>query len=213
MKYQIRNLLDFIAKPESGGDYNIVWGRIKAKDYPPKPLVNMTIGEVLAWQDNIDSRYRSEAAGKYQILEDTLRGLYKPAGMNLTDLFDEAGQDKLAVALLNRRGLQEYLKDKITAEKFADNLSKEWASLPAIFRDRKGRPATGQSYYAGDGLNKAHVSIKELMSVVEQVKVNLPVPIKPTNIVKPEEVNVDHALIRHKIEAFCEAMKRLLKGV
>tara|TARA_R110000744_G_scaffold376347_1_gene490539 strand:+ start:80 stop:706 length:627 start_codon:yes stop_codon:yes gene_type:complete len=208
MKYQIRNLLDFIAKPESGGDYNIVWGRIKAKDYPPKPLVNMTIGEVLAWQDSIDSRYRSEASGKYQILEDTLRGLYKEAGMKPSDLFDEAGQDKLAVALLNRRGLQEYLKDKITSEKFADNLSKEWASLPCIFRDRKGRPATGQSYYAGDGLNKAHVSIKELMSIVEQVKVNLPAVVEPTPIeptITPE--------VKYKIESFCEAMRRLLRGI
>jgi muramidase (phage lysozyme) len=186
MYNNLKGLLDFIAKPESGGDYNIVWGSIKAKDKPPKPLVNMTIGEVLAWQDKIDPYYMSEASGKYQILEDTLRGLYKEAGMTTSDLFDEDGQDKLAVALLNRRGLQAYLKDVISAEKFADNLSKEWASLPCIFKDRKGRPATGQSYYAGDGLNKSHVSIKELLNAVKSIK-SVPASIPkqmPTNFIQ-----------------------------
>ena len=68
-------LLDFIANAEHGGhpDYNAVWGGIKAKDRPPKKLVEMTIGEVLDWQDMIDPHYKSEAAGRYQIMEDTLR--------------------------------------------------------------------------------------------------------------------------------------------
>ncbi|MDD9727242.1 hypothetical protein PVV74_17415 [Roseovarius sp. SK2] len=175
----IKRLLDFIAKPESGGDYNIVYGGIARKDRPSKPLTSMTIGEVLDWQDSIDPFYPSEAAGKYQIMEDTLRGLYREAGLTRNDKFDESGQDYLATQLLRRRGLTDYMSGRITPLKFAQNLSKEWASLPCTIKDRKGRPARGQSYYAGDGLNKSHVTIEALMQAVEDVKDGGPAPAAP----------------------------------
>lgn len=161
--YQAKPLLDFIARPESGGDYNIVWGGIRPKHRPPKLLTTMTIGEVLNWQDSIDSLYMSEAAGRYQIMEDTLRGLYKSAGMSLNDLFDEAGQDKLAFALLKRRGWGDYVDGKIPASKFANNLAREWASLPVV-----SGPKFGRSYYAGDGLNKSHVKVDDFMHAVRE---------------------------------------------
>lgn len=161
----VADLLDFIAKPESGGDYNVVWGGIRKADRPARPLVRMTIGEVLAWQDSIDARYQSEAAGRYQIMEDTLRGLYAEAGLGLADLFDAGNQDRLAVALLKRRGLREYLTGQIGAEAFANNLAKEWASLPVVSGPKKGR-----SYYAGDGLNKSHVSVDAFLAAVRSAR-------------------------------------------
>ncbi len=106
---QCRPLLDFIKQPESRGDYDIVWLGIRKEHRPAamvrKRLTQMTIAEVLAWQDSIDRLYNSEAAGAYQILEDTLRDIYRRAGCSASDLFDEATQDKLAMALLERRGL------------------------------------------------------------------------------------------------------------
>lgn len=179
MIYNVKPLLDFIAKPESGGDYNIVYGGIRPHHWPPKALTRMTIGEVLAWQDSIDRLYPSEAAGRYQIMEDTLRGLYRQAGFSLDDTFNEATQDELAYALLVRRGLHDYIEGKISAEKFAQNLSMEWASLPAIYKDRMGRPAKGQSYYAGDGLNRSHVTINAFLAAVRGAAVTsstLPTP-------------------------------------
>lgn len=161
----IATLRDFIAKHESGGDYNIVWGGIRKADYPPKPLIRMTIREVLAWQDRIDPKYRSEAAGKYQIMEDTLRPLWKEAGLTLDSLFDQKGQDALADALLRRRGLVKYLEGKISAETFANNLAHEWASLPMVTGPKKGR-----SVYAGDGLNAALVSVGPFMAEVVSLK-------------------------------------------
>lgn len=158
-------LLAFIAGLESGGDFNIVWGGIKKADRPKKPLTAMTIAEVLAWQDSIDKNYRSEAAGAYQILEDTLRGLWKDAGLSLASKFDEAGQKALAQALLRRRGLVSYLEGKITAETFANNLAHEWASLPLV----SGKNA-GRSVYAGDGLNKSLTKASEFLAVVKAVK-------------------------------------------
>lgn len=177
----VNTLLDFIADHESNGDYNIVWGGIKSADRPRKPLTSMTIGEVLAWQDSIDARYQSEAAGKYQIMEDTLRGLYAEAGMKLTDLFDVSGQDRLGRQLLVRRGLNQYLAGTISTETFANNLAKEWASLPVVTGAKKGR-----SYYAGDGLNAAGVSVEPFLAAVREVKdapapIAAPAPTPPKN--------------------------------
>ncbi|MEM8773844.1 MAG: hypothetical protein AAGF53_02360 [Pseudomonadota bacterium] len=167
---QVKPLLDFIAKPESGGDYNIVYGGIKNKHRPPKLLTKMTIGEVLDWQDSIDRLYPSEAAGRYQIMEDTLRGLYHDAGLTLMHRFSEKNQDLLALQLLKRRGLSHFLAGLTAPIKFAQSLSKEWASLPATIKDKRGRKAKGQSYYAGDGLNRSHVTIPEFMAAIDTVK-------------------------------------------
>ena len=166
----VKPLLDFIAGPESGGDYGVVWGRIKPADRPKRPLVSMTIAEVLAWQESIDARYQSEAAGRYQIMEDTLRPLPAAAGLKMYDLFNEANQDALATVLLRRRGLDKFLAGQISAEEFANNLAREWASLPVVTG-----PKAGRSFYAGDGLNKSHVSVDEFLAAVRAVK-DVPAP-------------------------------------
>ena len=46
----------------------------------------------------------------------------------------------------------------------------EWASLPCTISDKRGRAAAGQSYYAGDGLNKSHVTTAALMAAVHSVR-------------------------------------------
>lgn len=161
----VKPLLDFIARFESRGDYNAVWGGIKPKDRPARPLVTMTIGQVLEWQDSIDTRYPSEAAGRYQIMEDTLRPMVYEAGLSDEQLFNEPNQDRLAYVLLQRRGLDKYIAGKISDETFANDLAHEWASLPLVSGKGKGRSA-----YAGDGLNKSHVSVDEFLDAVRAVK-------------------------------------------
>jgi muramidase (phage lysozyme) len=173
----MRQLLDFIAEHESEGAarrlqmsaYDIIWGGIKGAHRPPKPLTQMTIREVLAWQDRIDPMYRSEAAGRYQILEDTLRDLYAEAGMTLDSKFDKAGQDRLAMALLKRRGLDRFLHGYLSVNKFCNELAKEWASLPVVDGPKKGR-----SYYAGDGLNAAGVDVEPFVAVVQSMRPKVP---------------------------------------
>lgn len=165
MLLKAKPLLDFIGKYESGGDYNIVWGGIKQKDRPIAPLTSMTIRQVLAWQDSIDPYYMSEAAGKYQIMEDTLREIYAPAGMILENLFNDNTQDRLALYLLKRRGLRKYLSGEISAEQFANNVAKEWASMPVVSGSKRGR-----SFYDGDGLNSTHVSVDSYLSVINALR-------------------------------------------
>jgi len=163
---QVRPLLDFIAKYESRGNYDAIWGGIRNRDRPPKALTQMTVQEVLNWQDSIDHHYMSEASGRYQILEDTLRGLYREAGVRRTDIFDEVTQDRLALQLLKRRGLVDYLEGRMRVSTFANSLAKEWASLPVVTGPNKGR-----SYYAGDGLNKAHADVDPFLLAVRQLLV------------------------------------------
>ena len=162
-------ILMIVKRHESRGDYDAIWGGISRADYPSKPITQMTIGEVLAWQDSIDRKYNSEAVGAYQILEDTLRGLYGAAGLSQGDLFNRANQDRLGVALLERRGLSAYRSGQLSEIGFAQNLAKEWASFPAQTTDKRGRPATGQSYYAGDGLNKSLTSKAAVLTAVRSL--------------------------------------------
>lgn len=178
----VEPLLAFIRYHEAKGDFDAIWAKIKKADRPRKPLTAMTIGEVLAWQDSIDAKYQSEAAGAYQFLEDTLRSIYSPAGLTLSTLFDRAAQDRLAFHLLQGRGLHNYLAGRMTAEAFCNALAREWASLPVVtdvLRKNKNGTETlirkGQSYYAGDGLNKSLTEADTFLALVKGLRAPIPV--------------------------------------
>lgn len=169
---QIRPLVDLIIKAESRANYDAFWGGIQQADYPPKQLTQLTVGDVLDWQDSIDRKYRSEAAGAWQILEDTLRGVYRAAGVPLSAKFDEATQDRLGLELMRRRGLDDFLAGRLSLQRFATSLAKEWASLPVLhpMRGASRQLQRGQSYYAGDGLNKAIVKPQDLEQVLLEIQ-------------------------------------------
>ena len=163
-------LLAYIGSHESKGDYNAIVWLVDKRRHPPKKLTRMTIGEVLDWQDSIDRFQLSEAVGKYQIMEDTLRGLYRNAGLKATDLFNETNQDYLATQLLRRRGLTDYLMARISAEKFANALAHEWASLPLV-----SGPDKGNSVYAGDRAgNKAGGRVEAFLAAVRAIRESAP---------------------------------------
>lgn len=161
---RVEPLLELIRKVEARDDYDIVWLGIKPKDRPPRPLTQMKIKEVLAWQDSIDPYYRSEAAGAYQILEDTLRDFYRSAGLTGEDLFNKQNQDRIALALLRRRGLVGFLSGQLDKNAFGNNLAKEWASFPVFTGAHRGK-----SYYSKDGLNKALVTVEAVDKALNQV--------------------------------------------
>lgn len=169
--------------------YQVVYGGIAAKDRPAKALTSMTVAEVLAWQDSIDARYRSEAAGAPQVMEDTLRDLVNAGQIDPDAVFNETSQDYVAVLLMKRRGLNKFIAGKISAEDFADNLAREWASFPVV-RDQQGAKRyviRGQSYYAGDGLNKAHADPDEFLNVVRRIRV-ISAELQEDTTTAPEQV-------------------------
>lgn len=164
-------LLAFIRQHESRNNYDCIWSGIKKSDYPSKPLTQMTVREVLDWQHRIDHQYRSEAAGAYQIMEDTLRELMDSAAahelrLSVTDPFDAMEQDKLATLLLRKRGLTLYAAGwNLSAERFCFNLAKEWASLPLVSGPRKGH-----GYYDGDGMNQSNADPDEFLKIVRDLR-------------------------------------------
>lgn len=162
-KIHTADLLNTIAKVESQHNYNAYFGN---SGNASVIFTEMTVNEVLAWQKQfVEQGSPSSAVGRYQFIDSTLQGLVRQLKIDGNTKFDEALQDRLAVALLERRGIREYVDNKISREEFAHRLSKEWAALPK---------ATGenpeQSYYAGDGLNKAQVSVDEVLTSIATVR-------------------------------------------
>ena len=156
------DLHDIIAKGESGGNYNIAYGGIEAN------FTDMTIGQVLDWQrDYVADGSASSAVGKFQFIRPTLEGLVDEVeGIDKDTVFSPDVQDRLADQLLARRGYDDFLEGKISETEFMENLSKEWASLP--------KDMSGQSYYAGDGLNAAHIAPDEMVRTLRYIKENGP---------------------------------------
>ena len=115
----------------------------------------------------------SSAIGAYQLLSKTLDSLKSSLELGGQEIFDEAMQDDLAIALAARRGLWDYARGgSITASDFALNLSKEWASLPVprATRGASRQLRAGSSYYAGDGLNRSFHKVEDVMSAVRAIR-------------------------------------------
>lgn len=151
-------LLDFIAGYESGGDYNILYGHHERG--LPHPITSMTLNQLLTAQIGWGREWGSSAAGRYQMMQPTLAGLQKTLGLGGSEAFAPDLQDRLGYQLLKQRGYAGFMARQISLIQFAKNVAEEWASMPVLAATQGAhRPIVeGQSYYAGDGLNKALVS-------------------------------------------------------
>ncbi len=99
----------------------------------------MTVNEVLAWQERIDARSRSEAAGRFQIMEDTLRGYLVPTmGLTGREMFSPEMQNAMAVVLMKRRGWNPNSRSHVA---MGNALALEWAALPLLSGPRAGQSA------------------------------------------------------------------------
>ena len=140
----INGVLDFIARYESSGDYNLRNGGSRAN------LIGMTIAEIFEMQRN----YRtwpgatSTAVGRYQYIKDTLEEMVRIMGLNpATTRFDQRTQDSIATTDLRRRcRLDDWLAGRITDGDFMNLVSRVWAGIPNT---------GGRSTYAGVGNNRA----------------------------------------------------------
>ena len=159
----LQPLLSVIAEAESGRNYNAYFGNSTNTSLK---LTTMSLSDVLKWQSVFVAQGSpSSAAGRYQILNTTLAGLIRQLDLNTEQLYDEKMQDELAITLLIRRGANDYINNVISAEQFAAQLAREWAALPKTLGDNPNN-----SYYAGDGLNRAQVSIEQLLQAIQAVQ-------------------------------------------
>lgn len=150
-----------IAKGE--GDYNSV-NRGKAGGYRSgtEDLEKMTVAEVMKAQQ--DKKFN--AAGRYQIIKGTLADAVKSLGLSGQEKFDRATQDRIFEQYLvnnKRKAISDYISgksDNLTAAVAA--VAREWASV--------ADPATGRSFYAGTGNNKASISAEQMARALQNTR-------------------------------------------
>ncbi|MGX5775467.1 hypothetical protein [Methylorubrum zatmanii] len=191
-----RRLLDFIGSKEAPRGYDTVYANKMAQ--MPRPITTMTVDEVIVDGPRRTRLFGSSAAGRYQFMTATLKGLREETPtigrMKLTpDL-----QDELGLRLLRRRGLDGFLAGTLSVTQFGLRLAQEWASFP-VLQATKGahrQVARGQSYYAGDGLNKALVSADEVQRFLNTLRAEPTVTVAdPPAVIAPRAEVVPAGLI------------------
>ena len=152
-------LMELIGEIESNDNYNAYYGKPGNADIQ---FTNMSVADVMKWQaDFVVAGNPSSAVGRYQIINTTLEGLVRELSIDVNQKFDKNMQDRMAIALFERRGSIAYVNKELTAEEFAASLAKEWAALPKVIGENPD-----SSYYANDGLNKSRTSPEKIISTV-----------------------------------------------
>lgn len=168
----LKALLDVIRKHEAPKGYGQIYGG--AKGVPKDTDVSkLTLDGVLVLQRRmLDAGSASTACGGYQFLRKTLLATISQMGLKGSELWNEALQDRMAVHLMEGRGLSKYMAGAISREAFANNLAKEWASLPVVTQTmgQKRIVKPGETFYAGDGLNKAFHKPEVILKLVDALK-------------------------------------------
>ena len=152
-------VLDLVAGPESQGNYN-AWYR--AADQHTVQLADLTLAEVRALQRRLVRQNGGSAIGRYQIIDDTLDGLMLRMGLTGRERFTPALQDRMAMWLAREAGLEAWLSGALTDERFAANLARVWAGLPA--------DGSGRSHYAGIAGNRAGVGWRTVVAALRQIR-------------------------------------------
>ena len=180
--------IDDFMRRISGGEggidsYNTGTAGSQAGYKPPKPISQMTVGNIMDDQAS-GSLF---AVGKYQIVPETMKGFIKAMNISRDQIFDEETQDKFGTYFINvkrpvvgqyLRGEGPSLEDALiaTAAEFAsvgvpkDMKKGEFATFapdlggPVPSRDIKA----GESLYTGYGGNAAQPGMMEDLSKLLQ---------------------------------------------
>lgn len=175
-----QNLLDFIGDIEAPQGYDTIFGNRQGK--LRVPLTQMTYGDIIDAQANWGNKTwvkknwgydtASSAAGRYQFMRATLQDIAKEVpSIDGRTIFSSGLQNRLGYYLLLRRGYADFISGKLNLVQFGLKLAQEWASFP-VLSDTKGRHrqvSRGQSYYAGDGLNKSLVKPERVEARLRRV--------------------------------------------
>ncbi|WP_417211974.1 hypothetical protein [Acinetobacter venetianus] len=164
-------LLDEIARGEATGGafgtsgYDAIYSGAKIK--PPKPISQMTVGEVKAYQKRlIEAGSKSTAVGKYQFIHNkgAFGRMAAEAGLNDSDLFDSKAQDRLAIHYAGgAEQLDKWIKNGDYTT-MTNKVARQWASQ---------KNSRGVGYYDGDGLNKArHGGVSVMRNIGQQIQAN-----------------------------------------
>jgi hypothetical protein len=139
-----------------------------------KKLTDMTVSEIMQRQVQ-NNRYSGPnkvgifAAGRYQIIPNTLKGIVRSGAIKPSDKFDETTQDKAALQLIRESGIQPWAFDTESRARFS---SKEKAiieqarrtpvnyvqSTPSPPKPQSGKGGKIVEYLTGDRTHKRYRS-------------------------------------------------------
>jgi len=123
-KDPLEALKKLIDQGESGGYYDIVYGGERKRD-----LTNMSVEDILKYQEELIRTKGHSPVGRYQINKQTLKGLADSGYVNYGMKFDKEGQDKIFNALLQQSGFGQFTSGKMSNEEFANKLAGRWSSF------------------------------------------------------------------------------------
>ncbi len=157
-KGKVGKLLDFIARYESGGNYQIIVGGKTIEG-----LTKASIEDVLQLQDAMKAKgMKSTAVGRYQYIQSTLRDTARQMGLDAkSTIFDEKTQDSLAIETLRRLGLEQWLDGKMDDGTFLNKIARIWAAIPKT---------SGESHWKGVGDNKAGTTTQVALNTLQDIK-------------------------------------------
>lgn len=165
-------LLAFIRATETGFSDERAYTTMYAHKKISPVLTEMTLDQAIAAGPTWTRKHKSSAAGAYQFMNATLKDLKSSLGLSGSMLLTPFEQDQMGYALLKRRGFLKFLSGEMPLVEFAENLAKEWASFPVLTATQgaHGKVKRGQSYYAGDALNKALVKPEQIEALLDKVR-------------------------------------------
>ena len=150
-------VLEVVARLESGGDYNTVWNGVRLS--PPRPITSMSVGDVLIWQRaTVRAGSASSAAGRYQVIRPTLQSMVDKGVVSPTETYDATVQDRIGRHLLRQTGY----RDGDTSAATANRIAGVWAALPKV-----SGPGAGSSAYEGIAGNHAGITAESWRGVLE----------------------------------------------
>ena len=163
-------ILDFVGNAEAPKGYDTIFGNNQGR--LKTPITELTVDQILKRQGDFTRRYGSSASGRYQFMRATLRDLKTQGHVQGDEVFTPAVQDWLGMALLRRRGYDDFVSGDLSVVAFARNLAQEWAGFPVLAATKGRRIALsrGQSYYTGDPLNRATVSADDFEAMLHRAR-------------------------------------------
>lgn len=177
-------LLDFIRGIEAPAGYGSIYGN--NQDKLAKPLIEMTVDEVIKAQSAWTKAFGSSAAGGVQFMRKTLIDIKKDTGLRGDLRFAAGLQDRLGYYLLLGRGYAKFIASEMSVTQFGLELAREWASFPVLAPCRGAKRALrrGDSYYLGDGINKVLVApekveakLRDVLDLAQMKPKHMPAPV------------------------------------
>lgn len=165
---------NLIGKNESNNDYTVYNTGTKTKPMKVyrRDFSKYTVKEHIANKNTSgNSRDRVFALGRFQIIPKTMEGSYKKAGLTLDSVLSPQNQDLLFYkALLPSAAIRYINKQSDDIDAAVVAIAKVWASVGVPMRMKGAHRMINkdESYYAGDGTNKAHTTSAQMKEALRQ---------------------------------------------